>query len=53
MTARQTRAYNSTVYTSPVFDKTQLDADVRWNQSPGGLVLLRSGNAAPARRLLA
>jgi hypothetical protein len=32
-TARRTRAYNSTVYTSPVFHKTKLHENVRWNQS--------------------
>src|SRR5271170_5757268 len=40
-TARRTRAYSSTVYTSQVFHKTERYGNVRWNQSPGGLVLLR------------
>jgi hypothetical protein len=29
------------VYTSQVFHKTERYGNVRWNQSPGGLVLLR------------
>jgi hypothetical protein len=45
MTARRTRAYNSTVYTSPVFHK-QLGY-VCWNQFPGGLLSSRR-NAAHA-----
>src|SRR5665213_3545886 len=39
ITARRTRAYNSTVYTSPVFHKHV--RDVCWNQFPGGLVSRR------------
>ncbi len=34
MTARRTRAYSSTGYTTPVFHKTQLNGNVRLNQSP-------------------
>ena len=44
-TARRTRAYSSTVYTSPVFHKHV--GNVCWNQFPGGLVSSRR-NAAHA-----
>jgi hypothetical protein len=47
----RTRAYSSTVYTSQVFHKTLLYGNVRWNQSPGGLVLLRPATPL-TRRLL-
>src|SRR5271170_215135 len=50
-TARRTLAYSSTVYTSPVFHKTQLYGNVQWNQSPVGLVLLRPATPL-TRRLL-